>query len=376
MSGPVTTTNEFGKVLQAAGVPEGPSPGWSELRAGWRSRRPPAALVVAGALAALTPLALVALAVLVVVRAVTSDAGLLGRILLPVLLGGILLGMAGLTWRGVLRAVHLGDTARLFFPGRVVGMLCVPIAGFLVFWTQVRDNPVEASMAAPFLFLALALLPLPLLAVPAVRRWPTDVLLRRGPTVRSALELSAFLEARRHRCGAVVALSPGGPEPIADAERTGVLVRGRCPRCGLEYAYTFADAPVADRAAPGDVLALGSGGRGRSHFGGGDWQHLATTLAVPDGLDVGGADTAVLQTALARGAVSVQATDEVLALIPPGRRGVPIWRLTGRAVPMLQSTKELTRPVLERRYAERRARVEAVHAELTRRGAAPPVLPW
>jgi hypothetical protein len=376
VSRPVTTTNEFGKVLQAAGAPEGPSPGWAELRAGWRSRRPPAALVVAAVLGALTPLALVAVAVLVVVRAVTSDASLFPRVVVPVLLVGILLGLAALCLRGELRALHLGDTRGLRFPARVAGIVCVPVAGFLVFWTQVRENPVEASMAAPFAFLALTLLPVPLLAVPAVRRWPTEVLLRRGPAVRSGWEVWAFLQARPHPCGQVLALPPGGAEPVADAERTGSVLRGSCPRCGQPYVYTFADAPPRDRAAPGDPLALGARASRGSGLGGGDWQHLATTLAVPDALDVATAGTATLETALAHGAVSVQATGELLALVPPRRRAVPIRRLSGHPLPLAQGTRELTRTVLQRRAGERRARVEQVHAELVRRGAAPPDLPW
>lgn len=375
MSRPVTTTNEFGKVLQAAGVPEGPGPGWADLRAGWGSRRPPLALAVAGVLGALTPVALVALTVLVVVRAVTSDAGLFGRVVLPLLLGGILLGLAALAWRGVARAVHVGDTTGLYFPARVVGFLCVPIGGFLLFWTQVRGNPAEASMAAPFLFLALTALPLPLLAVPAVRRWPLEVLLRRGPTVRSRLEATAFLEARPHRCGRVVGVGAGELQPVQDAERTGLVLRGVCGHCGLPFDYVFADAAEPARARADDPLALGARGS-RSALGGGDLHHLGKTLAVPRDLDPAAATTEDLQRVLVRGAVAVQATVSLLELVPRARKGVPIWRLSGHVVPLGESTRELTRSVLTARLEERRASSEQVYAELVRRGVPAPPLPW
>jgi hypothetical protein len=155
----------------------------------------------------------------------------------------------------------------------------------------------------------------------------------------------------------------------------GWVVQTPCPTCGAPLLYAFRDRPdgAPDPADPLTIGAPGSTGRG---IGGGDWFYLANHHAVPADLDVTTADTGALRSWLARGAASVQATGELLALIPGNRKTVPLFRRSGRPAPFFSDVAEFSRAGLEGRLAERRARLVAVRDELARRGEpVPAVLP-
>ena len=368
MSQPRLTTNDWGKVLRVTRPPEGTGPSIAEVLRGLRDRRPPLVVGVAWVLALLFPLALVAVAGLVAVRMVTADSNVVNRAVLGGLIVGLLLGLAAFALRGANRAVHVGDRDAARFPARLMAAVCVPIGAFLLFYVNGQGHPWERSMAWPFLLLVLAVAPLPLLAAPPARRWTGEVLLRRGPAVRSPLEAHLFMDARGCTgCGNALPGDARRLEPARDASGEGWVVQTACPTCGrpLLYAFRRRTEGAADPADPWAVGAPGSRGQG---IGGGDWFHLATHHAVPADLQVATADTATLNSWLARGAASVQATQELLALIPAGRAAVPVFRRAGRPAPFFSDVAEFSRAGLQGRLAERRARVREVRDELARRG--------
>ncbi|MBB3677848.1 hypothetical protein [Modestobacter versicolor] len=376
MSQPRLTTNDWGKALQAARPPEGTGPSTAEVLRGLREHRPPVPVLAAWVLGLLFPLALVAIAVLVVVREATADGNLANRVVIGALLVGVLLGVAGLSLRGLNRAVHVGDHDAARFPARLMTVVCVPVALFLVFWVEGRGHDWESSMVWPFALLALAWAPRPFSAQPAARRWTADALLRRGPEVRSGLEADLFMDARVcARCGNALPGQARRLEPVSGPVGEGWVVQTPCPTCAapLLYAFRRRDDGVP---APDDPLAIGAPGSTGRGMGGGDWSHLATVHAVPADLDVATADTATLRSWLARGAVSVQATGELLALVRPGGRAVPLSRRAGRPAPFSSDVAEFSRAGLKSRLTERRARLVAVRDELARRGeSVPAVLP-
>ena len=99
-----------------------------------------------------------------------------------------------------------------------------------------------------------------------------------------------------------------GPTPVAEGSGTGWALDWRCGTCGQ----------------PVDLLLrqTGPGERSGLHF---------------------------------RTSAGVRAAEGTLALIREGKDAVPAWRRTGRPVPVMSPPAESTRPVLERRLAERRA---------------------
>jgi hypothetical protein len=376
MSQPRLTTNDWGKALQAARPPEGTGPSMAEVLQGLRAHRPPLPVLAAWLLGLLFPLALAAVAVLVVVREVTAEGNLANRIIVGGVVVGILLGVAALSLRGINRAVHVGDYDAARFPGRAMTVVCVPIALFLLFYVQGEGHAWEASMLWPFAFLVLAWAPIPFTALPAARRWTAAAVLRRGPEVRSVLEADLFMDSRScSRCGTALPAEARRFQPAAGVVGEGWVVETPCPTCGAPLLYAFRRR--ADGAAdPGDPLALGAPGSTGRGIGGGDWFYLGGHHAVPADLDVRTADTGTLSSWLARGAASVQATQELLALIPAGRKAVPLFRRSGRPAPFFSDVAEFSRAGIERRLAERRARLVEVRDELARRGEqVPAVLP-
>lgn len=376
MSQPRLTTNDWGKVLQVARPPEGTGPTFAEVLAGLRAHRPPAPVVAAWLIGSLFPLALAAVAVLVVVREATADGNLANRVVVGAAVVGVLLGVAALSVRGVDRGVHVGDHDDARFPARVMTAVCVPVGLFLLFYVLGQGHDWEPSMLWPFAFLALAWAPRPLTVLTAARRWTAEAVLRRGPEVRSRLEADLFMDSRS--CAGCGNALPGPArrfEPVSGPVGAGWVVQTPCPTCGAPLLYAFRDRP--DGAPdPADPLAIGAPGSTGRGIGGGDWFYLANHHAVPADLDVTTADTGALRSWLARGAASVQATGELLALIPGNRKAVPLFRRSGRPAPFFSDVAEFSRAGLEGRLAERRARLVAVRDELARRGEpVPTVLP-
>jgi hypothetical protein len=84
----------------------------------------------------LFPRALCAVAVLVVVRDATADGNLADRVV-----------VGGLSVRGVNRALHAGDFDAARFPARVMAVICVPVALFLLCY--VRSDVAEFTRPGP-----------------------------------------------------------------------------------------------------------------------------------------------------------------------------------------------------------------------------------
>jgi hypothetical protein len=107
-----------------------------------------------------------------VVREAPADGNLADRVVVGGLVVGVLFGIAALSVRGLNRALHVGDFDAARFPARVLAVVCVPVALFLLFYGLGQGHPGEPSMLWPFLFLALAWAPRPFTALPTARQWP------------------------------------------------------------------------------------------------------------------------------------------------------------------------------------------------------------
>jgi hypothetical protein len=268
---------------------------------------------------------------------------------------GLPLLLSALAWRGTKRALHAGQYADGLFVARLTTMACVVIGGFLLWWVYQEGNAQEASMAVPFVVLAVVWLPAAFLALPAARAWPDRVLLRRGIAVADAAEAQVAAAARPHGCGTTPPLGPHRLVPVADDAGTGWALDWRCETCGQ----------------PVDLLLRQTRPGERSGLGGGDWVYLAQQGDQAAVIDPGTADPDQLSLLHFRAAAAVRATEGTLALVPTGKDAVPAWRRTGRPVPLTLPPAEFTRPVLERRLAERRGVLARIEHEVARRTAEP-----
>jgi hypothetical protein len=346
---------ESRKVLGAARPPVGEGPPTRAVLAGLRRLRPPLPVLVGVALMSLVPLALLGVAGYVASRVLGGDAPVLLRAVAAVPAVGLPLLLSALAWRGTKRALHAGQYAEGLFVARLTTMACVVIGGFLLWWVYQEGHAQEGSMAVPFVVLAVVWLPAAFLALPAAKAWPDRVLLRRGIAVADAAEAQVVAAARAHSCGTTPPLGPHRLVPVADDSGTGWALDWRCETCGR----------------PVDLLLRQAGPGERSGVGGGDWVYLAQQGDEAARVDPATAPDDQLPLLHFRAAAAVQATEGNLALIPPGKDAVPAWRRTGRPVPLTAPPVEFSRPVLERRLAERRAVLARVEHEVARRSAGP-----
>ncbi len=356
---------ETRKVLQAARPPVGEGPPTRAVLAGLRRLRPPASVLVAVLVMALVPLVLLVGAVSLVVGTWSTD-GVFVALATTLLLGGLLVVLSALAWRGVKRALHFGAYEQGLFVARLTTVACVAIAGFLLWYVVSEGNPQEPSMLVPFVVLALVWLPALPLQAPSAKAWPDRVLLRSGPEVRSRRELGFLLDARPHSCG--VPLPVDGAVEVADEEARGWVWRGSCPACGRSAVHVFrlraADAPDA-----ADPLAWGRVGSAPA-LGGGDLLYLGDAYAVPAGLDPAALSEDELRASWVRALASDQATEQLLALVPAGKVAVPVWRRTGRPVPWTTPGERFSRADVQARLGERRDVLQRVEQEWARRAPA------
>lgn len=352
---------ETRKVLGAARPPVGEGPPVGEVLAGMRRLRPPSPVLAAVALMALVPAALLALAVAALVWTWTSD-GVALALVKTVLFAGTLLLLAGLCWRGVKRALHVGSYAEGLFAARLVLLANGAFLLFLLWYVQRQDGELSASMLVFPAALVLAWLPVLPLRARAATEWPDRVLLRRGPSVRSRRELAMLLTARPHTCGQPLPVD--GMAEVRDDEGRGWAWSGPCPSCGQDT-LQVARLREADAADPADPWAWGRAGS-RPALGGGDLLYLGDRLAAAAEGDPGTWSVEQLQAGQALLADAVQATEQLLSLVPAGKAAVPFRQRWGRP-PGVGDPDAFSRVRLEARLAERRGRLAAVGAELARR---------
>ncbi|QNG36327.1 hypothetical protein F1C76_06765 [Geodermatophilaceae bacterium NBWT11] len=356
---------ETRKVLQAARPPVGEGPPTREVLAGLRRRRPPAAVLLAVALMALVPLVLLVLALLVLVDTWTGDDGVFLSLVKTVLFSGTLFLLSALAWRGVKRALHFGSYREGLFVARLTTGVCVVIAVFLLAYVVSEGNEQEPSMLVPFVVLAVVWLPALPLQTRSAREWPDRVLLRSGPQVRGERELAFLLEARPHSCGQP--LPVGAAIAVADEESRGWVWRGDCPHCGRPAVHVFGE---RTEDAPTEPWAWGRDGS-RPGLGGGDLLHLGDRFEQPADVEPTAlADDQLHQTWLAA-LGSVQATEQLLQLVRPGKDAVAPWRRTGRPVPLTTPGEVFSRTAIESRLAARRDTLARLEAETARRRALP-----
>lgn len=363
------TTNEARKALDAAGVPEGEGFATSDVLRGLREVRPPASVLVGVGIMAVLPLGLLALAGYIAVSIVTSDSAWWVNVLRFIPGVGLPFVLSALSYRGVKRALHTGDYQAGFFTARLVTGLCTVIAVFLVYYLYGRGKPYDPTMAYPFVVLALAWLPGIPLALPSARRWPDRVFLRRGAEVRGELEAQMFMEARQHICGTELPAPLRRLLPTADDSGPGWRVDATCPTCGQPLTFFFRHR--RELAPPPDApLALGAPGSRSPGLGGGDWMHLALHFDAGTSAPQEQLTDEELHRAHARAVLAEQATEELLALVPAGKKAVPLMRRSGRPVPFGQPLDEFGRATLERRLADRRDARTRLQEEIARRAAA------
>ena len=364
---PVT---ESRKVLLAARPPVGEGPSTREVRAGLRGLRPPTAVLAAGALMAVVPLALLLLAAYVAVSIVTGDSSWWVSALKLVPSVGVPFLLAALSWRGVKRAVHHGQYSEGFFVARLTTMLCAAIGVFLLWYVEIDGEPWDDTMVVPFIALAVVWLPALPLQTRAAREWPERVLLRRGAPVRGLLEVHLWLDARTHECGQSLPVAARELVPAADEQGSGWTVSVPCPACGLPYTALFRHR-VDAAPSPATPTALGAPGTHTTGLGGGDLMYLAEQYQVLPDADLTQVVDAELGDLWSRATIAVQLTDELLALVPAGKNAVPAMRRWGRPTPMLHPVQEFERATLERRRADRQAAVVRVEQEIARRQGGP-----
>ena len=114
---------ESKKVIAAARPPAGMGTPTREVLRALRVTRPPAAVLVGAALAALAPLGLLAAAVVIVVR--MSSYGVWYITAFMVAFTAVTLLLAGLAWRGTKRTVHIGEYDGALFVARLATGFCV-----------------------------------------------------------------------------------------------------------------------------------------------------------------------------------------------------------------------------------------------------------
>ncbi|WP_157518933.1 hypothetical protein [Modestobacter sp. Leaf380] len=362
---------ETRKVLAAARPPAGEGPPTREVLRGLRELRPPVSVLVGVALMALMPLGLLVLSLWLLAATWTGPDGVFLSLVKTVLFSGTLFLLSALSWRGVKRALHSGDYQQGFFVARLATVVCGVIGAFLLWYVYGDGNPQEPSMLAPFVVLAVAWLPVLPLQARAAREWPSRVLLRGGPAVRGVRELAMLLEARTHTCGRPLPVQ--GMTPVADSGAQGWAWNGPCPACGVGVVQVFS-LRAADAADPADPWAWGRPGSAPA-LGGGDLLYLADRFDVLAGGDPATWSVEQLENARTLLIGSVQATGELLALVPQGKAAVPLMKRFGRPVQLVGDPEQFTRVRLEQRLGERRSRLQAVQAELVRRGQAPAALP-
>ncbi|SDF98256.1 hypothetical protein [Klenkia brasiliensis] len=345
---------ESRKVLAAARPPEGTGPTTAAVLRGLARVRPPLPVLLATALLALVPLALLAVAGWCAVGIAGGDWPLLGKLAGGTLLCGVLVLLAALAHRGTKRVLHLGSYAEGFFPARLLTIACVVTGLFLAKYVLLDGEPTDPTMVLPFVALAVAWAPWPLLLLPSAQAWPRRVALRWSRAARDADEAVLVALLAPHPCPGGVPPWPWAVDPLVAETGPGWRVHGPCPRCGAPV-----DVPV--RAA--DVPAEG--------LGGGDLHALRTRLApapgegpdLPARLDDGS-----LLLLRARSATGVDVQDRLFALVPDGADAVPGRRRTGTPVPLLTPESEFGRPVLQERREQHAALLAAADAELARRG--------
>ena len=354
---------ETGKVLGAARPPVGEGPSTREVLAGLRRLRPPASVLVAVAVMAVVPLVLLGLAVAALVWTWRTDGVLLGLVK-TVLFAGTLFLLSALSWRGVKRALHLGSYGEGLFVARLVLIANVGFLVFLLWYTYSQGEELAASMLVFPVALAVAWAPMLPLQAQGAKDWPARVLLRSGPSVRSRRELAMLLTARPHACGQPLPVD--GMVEVSDEEGRGWAWRGPCPTCGLDTVQVVG-LRADDAADPADPWAWGRAGS-RPALGGSDLLFLGDSFASLAAGDPAGWTDDQLRAGQALRIGAVQATEELVSLIPAGRGAVPFGLRFGRPVP-IGDPEVFGRSRLEERLAQRRTALEQVEQELGRRTA-------
>ncbi|MCO7221991.1 hypothetical protein [Klenkia sp. PcliD-1-E] len=344
---------ESRKVLAAARPPEGTGPTTAAVLRGLARVRPPLPVLLATVLLALVPLALLVVAVRYAVGIAGNDWPLAGKLVGGVLLCGVLFLLSALSYRGTKRVLHLGSYSEGFFPARLLTVACVVTGLFLAKYVLLDGEPTDPTMVVPFVALAVAWAPWPLLLLPSAQAWPRRVALRWSRPARDADEALLLALLAPHPCPGGPAPWPYAVDPLVTGTGPGWRVHGPCPRCGQPV-----DVPVRAPEVPADGL------------GGGDLHALRTRTApaagdAPDA--VPRLDDGSLALLRARAATGVTVHDRLLALVPDGADTVPARRRTGTPVPLLTPEAEFSRSTLQRGRELQAALLSAADAELARR---------
>ncbi|MEI4270307.1 hypothetical protein TEK04_01105 [Klenkia sp. LSe6-5] len=344
---------ETRKVLAAARPPVGPGPSTAAVLRGWSRVRPPVPVVLATVLLLVVPLALLGVAVRYAVSIAGGDWPLLGKLAGGFLLCGVLVMLAALAVRGAKRVVHLGSFSEGFFPARLLSVACVVTGLFLVKYVLVDGEPTDPTMVVPFVALAVAWAPWPLLLLPSAQAWPRRVRLRWSQPARDVEEAGLLALLAPHPCR-------GGPppwgyatDPVQAETGSGWRVHGTCPWCGAPVDATTRAAETA-----------------REGVGGGDLHALARRTAPPEGEQPDVAtrcDDVQLELLRCRSLVGVAVHERLLALVPPGADVVPARLRTGTPVPLMTPETAFGRAALQQEAERHRAFLAAADAEVVRR---------
>jgi len=340
-------------VLAAARPPVGAGPSTAAVLRGWARVRPPVPVVLAAALLAVVPLALLAVAARYAVEFAGEDWPLLGRVVGTVLVCGVLVLLAALAFRGLKRVVHLGSFSEGFFPARLLTIACVVTGLFLVKYVLVDGEPTDPTMVVPFVALAVAWAPWPLLLLGSAQAWPSRVRLRWTRPARDADEAVLVALLAPHTCRGGPLPWPWAVDPVLAETGPGWRVHGACPRCGSPVDVTSRAAETA-----------------REGIGGGDLHALSRRVAPladeQPGM-VAGLDDGQLAVLRARSAVGVAVHERLLALVPAGAEVVPARLRTGTPLPLMTPETDFGRAALQQAADRHRAFLAAADAAWAQR---------